>query len=133
MINKIIPHQGIALFFLGAVMFLTFMAMMNGVRFASASAPSGLPATWVSEAAYTVSTTALQIAATSTCAARIVSTSASPVQLGFSAAAGSTTSATVGTLQAASTTVVYDSGIYGCGQLSAYSFTSGTVNVVETR
>ena len=103
-------------------------------RIANASAPSGLPAAVSAVSTTTVSTTAIQLAATSTCAARIVSTGgASAVMLGFSAFQGTTTTGTTGIYQAASTTVAYDSGIYGCGQLSAYSYASSLVNVVTTQ
>ena len=37
--------------------------------------------------------------------------------------------ATIGHIQSASTTVAYDSGIYGCGEVWAYSFSSTTVSL----
>jgi len=42
-----------------------------------------------------------------------------------------TLSGTAGHYQAASTTVVYDSGLYGCGMMVARSWTSGTVVISE--
>lgn len=116
----------------GIAVALAFYVMGLKEKMAFSSAPSGIPATVTAMNSYTVTTSALQIAATSTCSARIVSTTASPIMLGFTAKAGTTTTATVGLLQAASTTVAYDSGIYGCNQLSAYSFASGLVTVVES-
>ena len=122
---------------IGAVIIATLAAMLilqSGEQKAFAAAPSGLAATVYSTGTFTVSNTAMQIAATTTqCAARDVSTGASAVMLGFTAAAGTTTSGTVGMWQAGSTTVAYDSGIYGCGQVSAYSYTSGIVNVITTK
>jgi hypothetical protein len=58
------------------------------------------------------------------CAVRVVSTLANPVMLSFSSTL--TPSATQGHVQAASTTVAYENGSYGCGQLSAYGFNAST-------
>lgn len=107
--------------------------LMGQANPAFASAPSGLPASVISQTAFTVTNAASQIAATSTCAARTVSTSASPIMLGFTAKVGTTTTGSFGFLQAASTTVTYDSGQFGCDQMSAFSYTSGTITVIETR
>ncbi len=63
--------------------------------------------------------------ATSSCVARIVSTqAASGVYLTMSDYAGQSPSGTgnLGFWQGASTTVAYDSGVYGCGLVKAYSF-----------
>lgn len=119
---------------IGAIFIAALVCLMAiAFRPAFASAPSGLPANLTSAASLTVSTTALQLAATSTtCSARIVSTGNSAVMLGFSAYAGTTTTGSVGVWQGASTTVAYDSGLYGCGQLSAYSYTSSLVDVIVT-
>lgn len=47
---------------------------------------------------------------------------------------GSTTvGATVGHLQLASTTVEYDSGIYGCGTWNAWAWASTTLTLTETQ
>jgi len=42
-----------------------------------------------------------------------------------------TVSGTVGHWQAASTTVAYDSGLYGCGRWSAYAYASSTLTVSQ--
>ena len=116
-----------------AVGLLCSLVVLNEAKIASASAPSGLPATVYSAGTTSVGTTDVQLAATTTmCAARIVSTQGSNVMLGFSALNGSTTSAIYGIEQLASTTVAYDSGLYGCGQLSAYSFSTAVVTEVTT-
>lgn len=100
----------------------------------SASAPSGLAASVATSSQATVGTTAISLFATSTsCAARVITTYASPVMLTFSDYAGQTPTGLFGHLQAASTTVAYDSGVYGCGLVKAYSFTSQTITVTETR
>jgi hypothetical protein len=41
--------------------------------------------------------------------------------------------ALIGHLQAASTTVSYDSGIYGCNAVRIYSFASSIITVSESR
>lgn len=97
------------------------------------SAPSGLQATVATSSNPTVTSSASVVFATSTCAARIISTGASAVMLTFSDNQGKTPTATYGHLQSASTTVAYDSGLYGCGLVKAYSFASQAITVTETR
>lgn len=75
-----------------------------------------------------------------TCKARVVTTRGdSAITLNFGDPgtdrigniSSTTLSATVGHLQLASTTVVYDSGLYGCGRVSAYSYASQTITISE--
>lgn len=114
------------------------------------SAPSGLPAS--------IASSSLELAlgggaqsilnANTTCASRIITSSSSPLRLSFgSTTLGSLTptagqfgttsiTATAGNVQAASTTLVYDSGLYGCGNWSVIltnGYTSEQVLVQETR
>lgn len=119
----------------GAALFLIVGAFIAGsyTYHASASAPSGLQATMATSSNPTVGTTALLVFATSTCATRIVSTYASPVMMYFSDFTGQRPSATAGHLQAASTTVAYDSGLYGCGAVYMYGFVSTAITVSEAR
>lgn len=77
--------------------------------------------------------TAANIIATSTCTARIITTSGSAVMLTFSDKQGQTPTGSFGFLQAASTTVVYDSGLYGCGLVKATSFATQLVTVSDVR
>ncbi len=128
------------LFRIGAIVaFLIAIAIAASIgsvmKFASASAPPGAPAVVNSMASTSVNTpTVTQIAATSTCTARTISTSgASAVMLGFSAFQGTTTTGSFGMYQAASTTVTYDSGQFGCGQISAFSYATSTVNTLTTQ
>lgn len=66
------------------------------------------------------------------CASRIISTVAQPIMLSFSS--DITPTATVGHLQSASTTISYESGIYGCGAVSAYGHNaSSTITISEFR
>lgn len=99
-----------------------------------AGAASGfLPATIATTSPAVLTTTPSLVFATSSCVARIITTVASPIMLTFSDVQGVVPSAILGHLQPASTTVAYDSGLYGCGAVRAYSFTTATVTVSESR
>ena|SRR3990167_10549597 len=72
----------------------------------------------------------------SVCSSRVVTTVAKAIMLNFSTSTSVATStgrlsATKGHLQSASTTVAYDSGIYGCDYLAAYGFDSTTTITVS--
>ena len=98
------------------------------------AAPSGLQATVATTSNIAVTTTQKLVFATSTCAARIVSTKASAITITFSDnPTAIVPTGAVGHVQAASTTVVYDSGLYGCGALRIYSYVTDTITVAETR
>ncbi len=81
----------------------------------------------------TVSSTAAVVFATSTCAARTITTGPNPIMMTFSDWAAQTPTASFGHFQAASTTVTYDGGQVGCGLLKVYSFGSQTITVSEAR
>ncbi len=98
-----------------------------------ASAPSGLQASVATTSLSLVGTSASTIFATSTCSARIITTYASPIMLTFSERQSIQPSGIFGRLQDASTTVSYDSGIYGCEAVQAFSFVSQNITVMETR
>lgn len=69
------------------------------------------------------------------CKSRVITTNNNAIHLSFgdTTGFGSTTISTgVGHYQAASTTVAYDSGLYGCGLVAARGLTaSGTVTISE--
>jgi hypothetical protein len=74
------------------------------------------------------------------CKARVVSTlGGSAIMLNFgdpgtdrlSNVSSTTLSGVIGHWQAASTTVAYDSGLYGCGRWTAFSYASQTITVSE--
>jgi hypothetical protein len=71
------------------------------------------------------------------CDARVISTAGSNIFISFgeTGVAGNISSTTlnnnVGHLQLASTTEVYDSGLYGCGQWHAFGTASSTITVSE--
>ena len=104
---------------------------VNKSKFGSAS--SGLPSSIATSSNPTVGTTAVLLFATSTCASRVITTVASPVMLTFSDNQGKVPTAVYGHLQGASTTVVYDSGLYGCDAVRAYGFVSSAISVSESR
>jgi hypothetical protein len=98
-----------------------------GVPSAESSAPSGVPATIATSSLMSVGpSNAVTLQATSSCTARVITTYANPVMLTFSDYIGQSPTAVFGHLQAASTTVAYDSGLYGCGLVKAYGYTAST-------
>lgn len=80
----------------------------------------------------------IQIFAASNCISRAISTAGSAIMVSFADPSNGNISSTtlsgvIGSVQAASTTVVYDSGLYGCGRWFAYGFSSTTITTVSTR
>lgn len=105
-------------------------------------------------AAFTGSSSYLQVATTTTvgasagritifsasadgsCKARVIGTKATPIVILFGDPtngnlASTTLTGETGFVQGASTTVAYDSGIYGCGRWTAYAAASTTITVSE--
>jgi hypothetical protein len=116
-----------------AVLFCIALALASNINLAGASAPAGLKTTIATTSPAAVTGTASMLFATSTCDARIITTAGSSIMLTFSDYAGQTPSATFGHIQATSTTVVYDSGQYGCGAVKAFSFANQLLTVSESR
>lgn len=127
-LSKSLPYAIVIAFAFMAVYLIGASATRVG-----ASAPSGLEGTVASSSLLSVSNTAITLIATSSCAARIVTTTASPIMLTFSDYNGQTPTGLFGHLQAASTTVVYDSGQWGCGLVKAYAFSAGTITFTSVR
>lgn len=101
---------------------------------ADASSFPGVASSIATTSPISVTPTALVVFATSSCAARIISTTvAGGIMIGFSDNQGFVPSALTGFWQAASTTVTYDSGQYGCGAVRVYSGTPQTITVSESR
>ena len=122
----------IAIFVAGAV--LAFLAILFFTSTPTkASAPNGLPATIATTSVSLVNTTASLVIATSSCSARIISTATSSIMIGFTDNQGFVPSAMQGIYQAASTTVAYDSGQYGCGAVRVYSFQTQNLTVMDAR
>lgn len=108
-------------------------ATLAGPYFASASAPSGLPATIATSSRVTVSTAQRLVFSTSSCAARIISTASSTATITFEDLFGQVPSEVFGHVQATGTTVVYDSGQFGCGPVRVYSYLPQQITVSESR
>lgn len=96
------------------------------------SAPSGLPAGRASSSqiAVTAGTVAVPVATSSVCAARIISTASTSIMVSIGEAFPS---ATLGYWQNASTTEKYDGGLYGCGAVKIYPFSTGAITVTEAQ
>ncbi len=77
--------------------------------------------------------TAAPLEATSSCTARIITTQGSAMLLTFSDVAGQSPASGFGFIQAASTTVAYDAGQYGCGLVKAYSFGAQVITISDAR
>lgn len=120
------------LFYLGILALVLLYAASLSVT-AEAGAPDGIAAIVATSSEPTVAASAQVLFSTSTCMSRVISTSASPIMLTFSDWNGSSPTALIGAVQAASTTVVYNASLYGCGLFKAYSFASGPVFLSETR
>lgn len=79
-------------------------------------------------------TPVVAIASSTGCASRIISTTNKPVMITFDQTNGATPTGIFGILQNASTTVAYDSVLYGCGAVKMYGFDSASnVTVLEYR
>lgn len=91
-------------------------------------APSGSPALVASTTGFSLTSGIVtRITSTSTCTSRVVTTGVNGVGLSFGRPS---LADSVGHWQAASTTVVYDSGLYGCGSFEARA--NGATNLVVT-
>lgn len=110
-----------------------FGYLFSQINYARAADTNQNPATVATTSVNTVNTTASLVFATSTCASRTISTTASPIMIGFTDAQGFVPSGISGFVQAASTTVTYDASQYGCRALRVYSFTSGPITVQESK
>ena len=72
------------------------------------------------------------------CTSRVIGTAAQAILVIFGDPTNGDVSSTtltgsIGFTQAASTTIMYDSGTYGCGRWSAYGYASSTITTTEFR
>ena len=125
-----IPLLLLAFLALGVFAYLTVLP-----KFASASAPSGSPTNNATTTPLlaTAVTPLLAIATSTSCNSRIISTTASPIMLTMGDQAGLRPNGSTGYIQAASTTVAYDGGLFGCGAVFVFSFTTATITVSDMR
>ena len=95
---------------------------------------SGIEATVATTTDYLLGTTQGVLFATSSCAVRVISTTGeSSIMLTFTDKQGKVPSGFFGHIQAASSTVAYDGGVYGCGTIRGYSFVEQILTLTESR
>ena len=108
------------------------------------AAPSGLSASLATTTTFTVGPqqNLRLFTANTNCAARVIRTQGVPIVLTFfdpttsvgsDVVSSSTLKAIVGFIQAASTTVAYDSGLYGCGEVWGFAEASTSLTKMETQ
>lgn len=121
-----------------ALALLFSFILVGGTRLVGASAPTGVPATQGSATTTVVGPqeTKTLFASNSACASRIVRTQGTDIYIAFADptngdVASTTLSAVVGFTQPASTTVAYDSGLYGCGRMTAEAVASTTITTAQ--
>lgn len=140
MYKKINTTLNIALIITFSVMVgLIFNALFSNPQIVQGSAPSGLPSNLNIATTTQVGPqeTNTLFTAKNNCASRIVRTQGQAIILGFADptngdVSSTTISSVIGFIQAASTTVAYDSGVYGCGRVTSYAEASTTLTTMET-
>lgn len=122
-----------------AVLVAGFTLYMVVPGLAFGSAPPGTPSTQRTATTTEVGPqqTKTLFAANAFCASRIIRTQGEPVYISFADptngdVASTTLAWNVGFFQAASTTVAYDSGLYGCGRMTVKALASTTITSAET-
>lgn len=81
----------------------------------------------------TVNTARILFATSTSCSSRIISTQGTEIKLTFSDYSGQRPTGVNGHSQLASTTVAYDSELYGCDAVWVYPFGTNTLTLTETR
>ena len=114
------------------VLFVLWIASLFPVKLPLGQAPSGLVTTVATSTKFTADATIRVLAATSTCTARIITTGAAAVLIDLSDRDGNNM-LNLGHWQAASTTVSYDSGIYGCDLWRIRGDATSITQFTETR
>ena len=127
--TKTLERVGITILGLALLGLLAYMVIP---LFTYGSAPSGLPAGNASSSPIAVAAGSVTtpVATSTTCAARVVATASTTVMVQVG---GDGPTASSGYFQAASTTAIYDGGIYGCGAVKIYPFSTGAITVTETQ
>lgn len=141
----------ISIIAVGVLVVCAYIIGKDSPQLSIGSAPPGLASLVATSSSVDVSATAATLFGESlmNCSARIVSTDGNAILLAFEGTttyAGSgnsgygissttVTSGREGHVQAASTTVVYDAALYGCGAVTAVTATAGAgvVTVTELR
>ncbi len=119
-----------------AIVALLLFAYISGLKQSPAlgAATSGLASVVSTSSVNTIAANAVNsLFATSTCTSRIITTQAGYLELTFNDKTGQSPSGTFGHYQAASTTIAYSSGDYGCGLVKGYSSAAQTITTTETQ
>lgn len=119
-----------------AIIFAIGMLSFQETPKAQGEAFTGSAAFLKSQATTSVGTTAETIfASNSNCKSRIITTRGANINIVFgdkdTTLSTSTVSASAGHTQNSSTTVAYDSGIYGCGEWAVYSLATQVLTISE--
>lgn len=135
--NKLFTGIVIGILLIGVTVFIIQGDKVFG------SAPSGLPATIYKSQTIEIGPDINQYVASSTtsCSSRAITTS-NTIRLSFGTSSANTSNfafatsspsgfGNVGHIQATNTEVMYDSGLYGCGEWWASSYASSTITITE--
>lgn len=131
----------IAFIAIAASVLAIFLSMVFSLpRSAGATAPAGLNAQVATSSTLAVGPSNNVYAMGTTtnesryqCAARVISTQGQPIMISFASLSSTTLSTTNGFWQAASTTVAYDGGLFGCDYMTIRGLSaSSTINIMET-
>jgi len=127
---------------MGIILGMIALTAMLLTQISLGSAPSGLPATVATSSTITVgphkpntASSTVSVFVKSGCSSRVISTRETAIELRFSNTMFSSTTvnpaANAGIHQLASTTVVYDSGQYGCGFVSVFGYATTSISIAE--
>lgn len=111
----------LSIIFIAFIAGIAFWALNSLPKQVKGAAPMGMRADSGSTSYITLAShTAVQIFATSTCVSRIIGTASTSLRMTLSDSATNPASG-VGHVHSGSTTVMYDSGLYGCGLWRIYN------------
>ena len=124
--------SGVALVGMLVLAVLFIGLIINQPKEASGASPTGTAnkiatSTFVASTADTVQ---LLFATSTNCTSRVIGTQ-SEIKLTFSDSIGQRPTGANGHIQVASTTVVYDSGLYGCDAIYVYPYGTDTISISE--
>lgn len=122
---------------LGMALLVMSLWVMNSTQKASGAAPQGMRTLVASSTvkANVGTSTPVTIFSGSSCAGRAITTVGEPIMFTIASSTDLdqtvVPTATFGHLQAASTTVMYDAGTWGCDVWQAFGYASTTISVTE--
>ena len=102
---------------MGAILVVVLALFLREANTATGASPGHLPANIASTTTFSLGTTAVRLSATSSCAARLVTSKASAIHLTFSEGDPQRPTAELGYFQATGTSAVYPAENFGCGTM----------------